>query len=212
MSPFRRLCGSFSSSEGSSNCPKRGCRRPPTGAKGEKGTVWFPFPLLTPPNPPSSRSAKHSRLNGGDGGSVPCVGQLMGRLSALRLLCVSCRAYQCAARRCRALALRCEKLRFHQALTLGAPNAPVGPSHLDARPEGVASKGGSGVSRGEREPSVPCPLLSPPGDPGTLRRQTAAMPRHVMANIPPPGRASLASSGAPLYRRGGQRSAGQRLQ
>ena len=143
-----------------------GCRRPPTGAKGEKGTVWFPFPLLTPPNPPSSRSAKHSRLNGGDGGSVPCVGQLMGRLSALRLLCVSCRAYQCAARRCRALALRCEKLRFHQALTLGAPNAPVGPSHLDARPEGVASKGGSGVSRGEREPSVPCPLLFPPPDGG----------------------------------------------
>ena len=27
------------------------------------------------------------------------------------------------------------------------------------------------------------------------------MPRHVMANIPRPGRASLASSGEPLYRR-----------
>ena len=33
-----------------------------------------------------------------------------------------------------------------------------------------------GVSRGEREPLVPCPLLSPPGEPGTLRRRTAALP------------------------------------
>ena len=31
------------------------------GAKGEKGTVWFPFPLLTPPNPPSSRDALRLR-------------------------------------------------------------------------------------------------------------------------------------------------------
>ena len=28
------------------------CRCPPAGAKGGKGTVWFPCPLLTPPNPP----------------------------------------------------------------------------------------------------------------------------------------------------------------
>ena len=48
---------------------------------------------------------------------------------------------QCAARRCRALDLRCEKLRFHQVLYLKAPDAPVGPSLLDARPKGVASKG-----------------------------------------------------------------------
>ena len=39
------------------------------GAKGEKGTVWFPFPLLTPPNLPLSRSAKHSRLNEGETGA-----------------------------------------------------------------------------------------------------------------------------------------------
>ena len=90
------------------------------------------------------------------------------------------RRYQCAAGRCRAAAFRCEKLRFHQACTLGAPNAPVGPSLLDARPEGVASKGGSGVSRGEREPSVPCPLLSPPGDPGIPRPPKAA---NVRAHI-----------------------------
>ena len=59
----------------------RGCRCPPTGAgrahgegdcrglpaetKGGKGTVWFPFPLLTPPNPPLRRDA--FRLRGETG-------------------------------------------------------------------------------------------------------------------------------------------------
>ena len=48
---------------------------------------------------------------------------------------------QCAARQCRAAAFRCEKLRFDQGVCLGAGNAPVGLSHLDARPKGVASQG-----------------------------------------------------------------------
>ena len=104
------------------------------------------------------------------------------------------RRYQCAAGRCRAAAFRCEKLRFHQEHTLGAPDAPVGPSHLDARPEGVASKGGSGVSRGEREPSVPCPLLSPPGDPGTPGRRRRPMSALTSSVVSPP-------PAAPLYRR-----------
>ena len=30
----------------------RGCRRLAAETKGGKGTVWFPCPLLTPPNPP----------------------------------------------------------------------------------------------------------------------------------------------------------------
>ena len=62
-------------------------------------------------------------------------GTLLGPEFALRDL----QRCQCAARRCRALDLRCEKLRFHQVLYLEAPDAPVGPSLLDARPKGVAS-------------------------------------------------------------------------
>ena len=97
--PFRRSSGAAGGGE--SGPPRAGdirhdmaweCRRPAAGAKGEKGTAWFPFPLLTPPNPPSSRSAKHSRLNGGYGGSVPCVGQILGCCYALNLLCVNRRA------------------------------------------------------------------------------------------------------------------------
>ena len=49
MSPFRRPCGSFSSSEGSSNCPKRGCRCSPAGTRGDVGHLRFPMsPLDTP--------------------------------------------------------------------------------------------------------------------------------------------------------------------
>ena len=77
---------------GGAGVHRRGTPCPRRGAKGGKGTVWFPCPLLTPPNPPSSRSAKHSRLNGGYEGSVPCVVSLMGRCKALNLLCVIRRA------------------------------------------------------------------------------------------------------------------------
>ena len=57
---------------------------------------------------------------------------------------------QCAARRCRAAAFCCEKLRFHQGCTLGAPDVPVGPSHFAARPKGVAAQRKvRGVKRGQ---------------------------------------------------------------
>ena len=46
-------------------------------------------PLLTPPNPPLRRDALRLRGETGvTGGSVPCVGQLLGRFIALNLLCV----------------------------------------------------------------------------------------------------------------------------
>ena len=64
--------------------------------------------------------------------------------------------------------MRCEKLRFDQGCALGAPNAPVGPSLLDAQPKGVASEGKcGGVKRGIRNPEG---VLAP----SCLRRQTAA--------------------------------------
>ena len=78
-------------------CPRRGdCRCPPTGnavstagAKGGKGTVWFPCPLLTPPNPPLRRDSLRSRgETGGYEGSVPCVFQFICGCNALNLLCV----------------------------------------------------------------------------------------------------------------------------
>ena len=52
------------------------CRRPAAGAKGGKGTVWFPCPLLTPPNPPLRRDSLRSR------GETGVRGLGSGRLSA----------------------------------------------------------------------------------------------------------------------------------
>ena len=78
---------------------------------------------------------------------------------------------------------------------------PCGPLAFRRATEGSrVLRKGWGVKRG-RETLVSLPLLFPPvntGIPGRRRRQCT---RHVMANILRPGRASLASSGKPLYRR-----------
>ena len=89
--------------------------------------------------------------------------------------------------------MRCEKLRFDQWCTLGAPDVPVGPSLLDARPKGVASPGKVGESRGAGKPWCPCPFCP--------RRRAAAIPTPCHGEHPRPGRAILASSGEPLDRR-----------
>ena len=54
-----------------------GCRCPPTRAKGGKGTVWFPCPLLTPPNPPLDATPFGRASKRGLRGSVPGVFQLI---------------------------------------------------------------------------------------------------------------------------------------
>ena len=77
--------------------------------------------------------------------------------------------------------MRCEKLRFDQALTLGAPNVTVGPSLLDARPKGVASKGGfGGVKRGQGNHTVPLPPFVSAGRP---RLPPAAGRRHSLSAV-----------------------------
>ena len=42
-------------------CGGRECRRLAAETKGGKGTIWFPCPLLTPPNPPLRRDSLRSR-------------------------------------------------------------------------------------------------------------------------------------------------------
>ena len=45
------------------------CRRLAAETKGGKGTVWFPCPLLTPPNPPLRRDSLRSRSETGETGA-----------------------------------------------------------------------------------------------------------------------------------------------
>ena len=46
---------------GDAGVHRRGAPCPRRGAKGGKGTVWFPCPLLIPPNPPLHRDSLRSR-------------------------------------------------------------------------------------------------------------------------------------------------------
>ena len=121
-------------------CSPAGMPPPGGGGKRGQGHRMVPLPPLDSPKPSfKPRLPSVARLNGG----LRWLGS--GRLSAyMQLSCPEFRLRgwqrcQCAARRCRAAAFCCEKLRFDQGCALRAPNAPVGPSLLDARPKGVAS-------------------------------------------------------------------------
>ena len=107
----------------------------PTGrGKRGQGHRMVPLPPLDSPKPSFALTHRRcaAKRRGRGLGSVRRAGfgTLLGPEFALRDL----QRCQCAARRCRAFVLFCEKLRFHQVLYLEAPDAPVGPSLLDAWP------------------------------------------------------------------------------
>ena len=127
-------------------CGGRECRcspagMPPSGGGDKRGQGHHMVPLPPLDSPKPSFALTHRRCAAKRGlrglGSVRRAD--FGTLSSPEFSLRGLQRYQCAAIRCRATAFRCEKLRFDQGCTLGAPNVPVGPSHLDARPKGVAS-------------------------------------------------------------------------
>ena len=80
--PFRRSSGAplearFTPSEGvgSGRLRRPGDAVPTAGAKGDVGHLRFPMSPLDTPDPPLSRSAKHSRLNGGTGARFRASGR-----------------------------------------------------------------------------------------------------------------------------------------
>ena len=126
---------------GGRECRCSPARMPPSGGgdKRGQGHRMVPLPPLDTPLtfrwPLSEAFAAKRGLRGLGSVRRTDFGTLLCPEVSLRDL----QRCQCAARRCRAAAFRCEKLRFDQGVCLGAGNAPVGPSHLDARPKGVAS-------------------------------------------------------------------------
>ena len=94
--PIQRLDagGDFTPSEG---VDSGRLRRPGNAAarrRGQEGQGhrMVPCPLFDSPNPPLRRDSSVARRNGGNGGSVPGVGSLLGRCKALRSACAICRA------------------------------------------------------------------------------------------------------------------------
>ena len=70
-------------------------RMPPSGGgdKRGQGNHMVPLPPLDSPKPSfAPRRPSVARRNGGNRGSVPCVGQILGRCQTLNLLCVNRRA------------------------------------------------------------------------------------------------------------------------
>ena len=61
ISSTGKILEQSTSDGGGAGVPRRGTPCPRRGAKGGKGTVWFPCPLLTPPNPPLHRDSLRSR-------------------------------------------------------------------------------------------------------------------------------------------------------
>ena len=77
------------------NCRRLAAEMPvPTGrGKRGQGHHMVPLPPLDSPKPSfAPRLPSVAQRNGGYGGSVPCVGQILGRCYALNLLCVNRRA------------------------------------------------------------------------------------------------------------------------
>ena len=144
---------------------------PRQGTKGARTPNGFLAPLDTPNLPldatPFGCASKRG-LRGLGSGRVLAYVKLRCPEFPLR----GWQRCQCAASRCRAAAFRCEKLRFHQGCTLGAPNAPVGPSHFAARPQGVtARRKVRGVKRGQE---TILGVLSPFAPVGGHRQSPAA--------------------------------------
>ena len=164
-------------------CPRRGIVGAHRQGQGAKGTVWF-LPLLTPkpsfaPRLPSV--ARRNRVRGLGSGRLSAYGTLYRPEFTLRKpprITVRGQTVQGACTPLRKAPLRSKAYPW-------STRRPCGPSHLDARPEESRPKRVWGVKR-EREPSVPCPLLSPPPDGGN------ATPCH--GEHPPPGD-GLASTG-----------------
>ena len=103
---------------------------------------------------------------------------------------LSGRALLCAADNAREI----QGITASQNLPDARNRAPVTPVSPRDRRESRRKGGFGGVKRGQGNHTVPLP----PFVSAARRRQCT---RHAMANIPRPGRAYLASSGAPLYRR-----------
>ena len=149
----------------------RGCRCPPTGAKGDRTPNMVSCPLLTPLTFLWTRLPPVARLNArGPQGRLLLQGYTLDRSGTLRSDGV--RALHC-------LAAHCYARRITQADHRALQRPKICPTHGTEPPfppfrratagsrgakEGLgASRGGKGTIR------CPCPLLSPPPDGGNAR-------------------------------------------
>ena len=155
------------SAAGSAGVHRRECRRLAAETKGGKGTIWFPCPLLTPPNPPLRRDSLRSRGETGETGlgSVRRTdfGTLLGPEFSLRKAPrITVRGHPVQGG---GVPLRKAPLRSR--VYPWSTKRPCGPLVFRRATEGRrVQRKGRGVKRG-RETLVSLPLLPPPPGGGT---------------------------------------------
>ena len=169
---------------------RRRRRCPPAGAKGDR-TPMVSCPLLTPLTFLWTRLPSVARLNArGPQGRLVLQGSAFDGSGAFR----STNQTPCTIwpRTVMRGALRKENSGHNSVpkanrRTELSPVSPVSPrDQRESRRKG----GFGGVKRGQGNHMVPLPPFVLAGEHRqSPRRQTAALPRHVMANIPGPGRA-----------------------
>ena len=135
---------------------------PTAGAKGGKGTVWFPCPLLTPPNPPLRRDSLRSRGETGvrehNSGRQCAYGQLLCPEFSLR------KAPRMTVRGhpVQGVCFLLRKAPLRSMVYSWSTKRPCGPLAFRRATEGSrVLRKGWGVKRG-RETLVSLPLLPPP--------------------------------------------------
>ena len=143
-------------------CGGRECRRLAAETKGGKGTIWFPCPLLTPPNPPLRRDSLRSRgetgVRGLGSGRRADFGTLLDPEFSLRKaprITVRGQTVQGGG-----VPLR--KAPLPSSIDPWSTKRPCGPLAFRRATEGSrVLRKGRGVKRG-RETLVSLPLLPPP--------------------------------------------------
>ena len=118
---------------------RRRCRCPPAGAKGGKGTIWFPCPLLTPPNPPLRRDSLRSRGETGVRGLGSGRRADFGTLSSPEFSLRGLPRITVRGQTVQGGSVPLRKAPLRSSVYPWSTKRPCGPPRLDARPKGVAS-------------------------------------------------------------------------
>ena len=167
----------------------RGCRRLAAETKGGKGTIWFPCPLLTPPNPPLRRDSLWSRGETGETGLSS-----VRRFAFGTLLCPEFSLRKLPRITVRGHPVQGGSVLLRKALlqSIGVPwstRRPCGPLAFRRATEGSRVRGKMwGCQEGDKKPGG---CLGPPLAPAAGQRQRYTPSEGVKS--PPPA--------APLYRR-----------
>ncbi len=162
---------------GNAGVHRRECRRLAAETKGGKGTIWFPCPLLTPPNPPLRRDALRLRGETGETGArFRASADYRDGCYALNLLCVRLPRITVRGQTVQGGSVPLRKTPLPSRVYPWSTKRICGPLDFRRATEGSrVLRKRLGSQEGEGNLWCPCPFC--------LRRETPAFPRRRTAAI-----------------------------